>query len=67
MKKLMSVYGEGYCQIHLVREDGNHEDGFSLMEFVGDGVYQLYKYSGVDSTGGIHVNTDGYVITENEP
>lgn len=67
MKKLMSLFGEGHCQIHFVHEDGDHYDGFSLMEFVGDGVYKLYEYSGVDVTGGIQINRDGYIIMENEP
>lgn len=68
MVKRMSINGEEYCQIHFVCENGEHEDGFSMLEFLrdADGI-KLWKYSGVDSTGGIDLNTDGYVYSENEP
>jgi len=68
MVKRMSIVGTNFCQIHFVDVYGNHEDGFSMLEFLrrGDGVH-LWQYSGVDSTGGIDVNIDGYVYLENEP
>lgn len=68
MVKLMSVYGEDSCQIHFVQEDGEHESGFSLLDFAlgNDDLLRLFKYSGIDTKGGLDLNDNGSLKFRNE-
>lgn len=73
MIKRLSVKAYEYQQLHLVDEDGVHEQGYSLAEFAvrpnmaGEMEYEFYLFDCTSCGGGFELDGMGRVITENEP
>jgi hypothetical protein len=73
MIKRLSIRDHEYQQLHLVYEDGVHEQGYSLAEFTvsvnssGEEIYRFYMFDCISNGGGFELNNSGIVITENEP